>query len=112
MADGTTPYVFYNGVPDEEMRSGYGLLKNGMENVKPILTRAIYIDLAAFKGVATFRKNTRSRVADVRGALAQAGIEGGGHRARRCAALQYRLVALWPDARRPTPAIPPTQGAR
>ena len=52
MSDGSTPYVFYNGVPAEEMRGAYGLLKNGMENVKPILTRGIYIDLASYKGVA------------------------------------------------------------
>ena len=44
----------------------YGLLKNGIENVKPILTRGIYIDLAAFKGVATLPEHyeiTRRRCA-------------------------------------------------
>ena len=57
MADGTETFVFYNGVPAAEMRGPYGLLKNGVENVKPILTRGIYIDLAAFKGVETLPAN-------------------------------------------------------
>jgi hypothetical protein len=99
MADGTTTYVFYNGVPAEEMRSPYGLLKNGVENVKPILTRGIYIDLAGFKGVATLPEKYEITLADVRGALAKQGlkeidIEPGD-------ALLFNLGwwHIWPDAR-------------
>jgi hypothetical protein len=75
MSDGSTPYVFYNGVPAEEMRGAYGLLKNGMENVKPILTRGIYIDLASYKGVATLPEKYEITVADVRAALARQGMK-------------------------------------
>ena len=53
MADGSTRDVFYNGVTIEEMRSGYGLLKLGIENVKPIIARGVLIDVAAYKGVET-----------------------------------------------------------
>ena len=75
MADGTETFVFYNGVPAAEMRGPYGLLKNGVENVKPILTRGIYLDLAAFKGVATLPGNYEVTVADIRGALAKQGLK-------------------------------------
>ena len=49
MADGTTTEVFYNGFTTEEIRSPYGLLQLGVENVKPIITRGILIDVAAYK---------------------------------------------------------------
>jgi hypothetical protein len=74
MADGTETFVFYNGVPAAEMRGPYGLLKNGVENVKPILTRGIYIDLAAFKGVATLPGDYQITLGDIRGALARQGL--------------------------------------
>ena len=49
--------------------------RNGVENVKPILTRGIYIDLAAFKGVPTMPERYVISVADVRGALAKQGMK-------------------------------------
>ncbi len=99
MADGTTPYVFYNGVPEEEMRSGYGLLKNGIENVKPILTRAIYIDLAAFKGVATLPEKYEITLADVRGALAKQGLKEGDIEPGDALLFNIGWWRIWPDAR-------------
>ena len=99
MADGTTPYVFYNGVPDEEMRSAYGLLKNGIENVKPILTRAIYIDLAAFKGVATLPEKYEITLADVRGALAKQGLKEGDIEPGDALLFNIGWWRIWPDAR-------------
>jgi len=99
MADGTTPYVFYNGVPDEEMRSAYGLLKNGMEHVKPILTRGIYIDLAAFKGVATLPEKYEITLADVRGTLARQGIEESDIEPGDALLFNIGWWRLWPDAR-------------
>ena len=53
MADGTTTEVFYNGATTHELKSPYGLLRLGVENVKPIITRGILIDLADYKGVNT-----------------------------------------------------------
>ncbi len=49
MADGKDQDVYYNGFTAAEMYSPYGLQKLGIENVKPILTRGILIDLAAYK---------------------------------------------------------------
>jgi hypothetical protein len=71
LADGTETIVFYNGATTEDMRDAYGLRRNGIEHVKPILTRGIYIDLAAFKGVATLPESYEITVADVRAALAR-----------------------------------------
>jgi hypothetical protein len=77
LADGTETIVFYNGANAEDMRDAYGLKRNGVENVKAILTRGIYIDLAAYKGVATLPEKYVISVADVRGALARQGMKEG-----------------------------------
>ncbi len=75
MADGSTTEVFYNGVTAAQMRSPYGLLRNGVENVKPILTRGILIDLAAYKGVPTLPEKYVITLDDVRGALSRQGMK-------------------------------------
>ena len=75
LADGTETIVFYNGATTEDMRDPYGLKRNGVENVKAILTRGIYIDLAASKGVATLPEKYVISVADVRAALAKQGMK-------------------------------------
>jgi hypothetical protein len=41
---------YYNGVSEFEMTSLYGLLKLGIENVKPIFTRGHLFDVEAVKG--------------------------------------------------------------
>ncbi|HCQ02098.1 MAG TPA: cyclase, partial [Candidatus Latescibacteria bacterium] len=51
MADGTEQDVFYNGFTIDEMKSPYGLLQLGIEHIKPIITRGILVDVAAYKGV-------------------------------------------------------------
>ena len=53
MADGSIQDVFYNGFTREEMRDPYGLKRLGVENVKPIVTRGVLIDVAGLKNVAT-----------------------------------------------------------
>ena len=75
MADSTERPVFYNGFSTEEMKSPYGLLKLGIENVKPIITRGILIDLAAYKGVNTLPEGYQITVADVKNALAKQGMK-------------------------------------
>ncbi len=75
MADGTITEVFYNGVTTAEMRSPYGLLKNGVENVKPIITQGILIDLAGYKGVDMLPEKYQITLADVRNALAKQGLK-------------------------------------
>lgn len=75
MADSSTTHVFYNGFTEDEMRSPYGLLKLGIENVKPIITRGIYIDVAAYKGVDILPENYSITLADVRNTLAKQGMK-------------------------------------
>jgi kynurenine formamidase len=75
MADGTPQNVFYNGVTSAEMSGGYGLRKLGVENVKPYVTRGVLIDIAGSQGVATLPSGYEVTMADVRGALGNAGIE-------------------------------------
>jgi hypothetical protein len=98
MADGTETYVFYNGVPAAEMRGPYGLLKNGVENVKPILTRGIYIDLAAYKAVPTLPA-TEITLADVRGALARQGLKEIDIEPGDALLFNIGWWRLWPDSK-------------
>jgi hypothetical protein len=97
MADGSETFVFYNGVPAAEMRSPYGLLKNGVENVKPILTRGIYIDLAAFKGVPALPEKYEVTLADVRGALAKQGMKDNDIEPGDALLFNIGWWRLWPD---------------
>lgn len=75
MADSSTRTVFYNGFTENEMRSPYGLLQLGVENVKPIITRGILIDLAGYKGVNTLPEQYEITMADVRNALNKQGMK-------------------------------------
>lgn len=97
MADGTSTYVFYNGVTADEMRGPYGLLKNGVENVKPIVTRGIPIDLAAFKGVKTLPENYAITLADVRGALAKQGMKESDIEPGDALLFNLGWWRIWPD---------------
>ena len=74
MADGSVQDVYYNGYTGAEMYSPYGLRKLGVENVKPILTRGILIDLAGYKDVPNLPARYEVTLADVRGALARQGM--------------------------------------
>ena len=75
MADGTTSDIFYNGTPTEEMKSGYGLRKLGVENVKPIITKGILIDIAGYKGLNTLPERYEITLEDVHNALAKEGLK-------------------------------------
>ena len=98
MPDGTTEDVFYNGVTIEEMRSGFGLLKLGVEHVKPIITRGVLIDVAAYKGVEVLPNAYEVTVDDVRGALALAGLEESDLRPGDALLFRYGWSAYWEDA--------------
>lgn len=69
MADGSEADVFYNGFTRAEMAGPYGLLKLGIENIKPIFTRGILLDIAGLKGVEVLEPSYEVTVADVRDAL-------------------------------------------
>lgn len=98
MADGSETYVFYNGATAADMRGPYGLRKNGVENVKPILTRGVYIDLAAFKGMPTLGP-VEVTVADVRGALARQGMKESDLKPGDALLFNIGWWRLWPDSK-------------
>ena len=78
MDDGSLKSVYYNGFTQDELtgrnRGVGGLEQLGVENAKPIITRGILIDIAAFKGVAVLDSRYEVTLADVRGALAKQGV--------------------------------------
>ncbi len=97
MADGSTANIFYNGVNGEEMKNPYGLQKLGIENVKPIITRGILIDLAAYKGVNTMPENYVITVADVRNALAKQGMKESDIEPGDALLFNLGWWRIWPD---------------
>jgi hypothetical protein len=97
MADSTTGPVFYNGFTAAEMKSPYGLLKLGIENVKPIITRGILIDLAAYKGVNTLPEKYPITVADVVSALAKEGLKESDIEPGDALLFNLGWWRIWPD---------------
>ncbi len=61
--------LFYNGNDRREFSKGDGLTKLGVENVGPLVTRGVLVDVAAFKGVARLEGGYEITLADLRGAL-------------------------------------------
>ena len=61
--------LFYNGNDRGEFSKGDGLTKLGVENVGPLVTRGVLVDVAAFKGVARLEGGYEITLADLRGAL-------------------------------------------
>jgi kynurenine formamidase len=74
MADGTDRDVYYNGFTWEEIRGEGGLREIGIEQIKPIITRGILIDIAGLKGMPILPPTYEATLADVRGALARQGM--------------------------------------
>lgn len=65
--------TFYNGVTADEMISPRGLLKNGVEKLKPIVTQGILIDLEGALG-KTLQAGYEITVADLQKTLAWQGM--------------------------------------
>jgi kynurenine formamidase len=61
--------IFYNGNDRSDFAQGDGLTKLGVENVGPLVTRGVLVDVAAFKGVARLDGGYEITLADLRGAL-------------------------------------------
>ena len=74
MADGAVKDVYYNGFTGDEMYNPYGLQKLGVENVKPIVTRGILIDVAGYAATESLPNRYEVTVEDVRGALEKQGM--------------------------------------
>jgi kynurenine formamidase len=61
--------IFYNGNDRGDFSKGDGLTKLGVENVGPLVTRGVLVDVAAFKGVARLEGGYEITLADLRGSL-------------------------------------------
>jgi kynurenine formamidase len=67
--------LFYNGNDRADFSKPDGLTKLGIENVGPLVTRGVLIDVAAFKGVARLEGGYEITRADLTGALERQRIE-------------------------------------
>ena len=97
MADGSTQDVYYNGFTGTEMYSPYGLQKLGIENVKPMLTRGILIDLAGYKNLPNLPARYEVTLADVRGALARQGLAESDLRPGDALLFRYGWSRFWTE---------------
>jgi kynurenine formamidase len=61
--------IFYNGNDRAEFSRPDGLTKLGIENVGPLVTRGVLVDVAAYKGVARLDGGYEITLADLRGTL-------------------------------------------
>ena len=67
--------LFYNGNNRADFSRPDGLEKLGIENVGPIVTRGVLVDVAAYKGVARLEGGYEITLADLRGALERQRME-------------------------------------
>ena len=64
---------YYNGFTEQEIASSDGLLKLGIEQVKPLVTRGHLVDVAGLKG-RTLNGGEEITLADIRAALSRQGL--------------------------------------
>jgi kynurenine formamidase len=95
MQGGGTEHVFYNGYTAKEMDAPNGLQRLGIEQLKPIITRGVLIDIAGYKGVAWLPNSYEVTVADVTGALARQGMSAADIRPGDAVLFRYGWSSLW-----------------
>jgi hypothetical protein len=74
-ADGTTKGVYYNGFTQEEVVHPDGLRHLGVQNVKPIISRGILVDVAAYKNLDRLASGYEVTLTDVKAALFRQGVD-------------------------------------
>ncbi len=67
--------VYYNGFDRDDIARPYGLARLGIENVGPIFTRGVLIDVAGFKGTPRLEAGYEITVEDVVGALSRQNVD-------------------------------------
>lgn len=67
--------VFYNGFKLADIGTAYGLTKLGVENAGAFFTRAVLLDVAAYKGVGRLDPTYIITVEDIEGTLQRQGVE-------------------------------------
>ena len=104
--DGTTKGVYYNGFTQEEVVHPDGLLHLGVHNIKPILSRGILVDVAAYKGVSRLTNSYEVTLADVKGALAKQGIAEASITPGDVILFRYGWAQLWKSPKEYNPNTP------
>ena len=94
-SDGTTKGVYYNGFTQEEVVHPDGLLHLGVQNVKPIISRGIMVDIPAYKGVERLTNSYEVTLADVKGALTREGISENSITPGDVIVFRYGWAQLW-----------------
>ncbi len=94
MEDGTTEHVFYNGFTGREMDNRYGFAHLGVENIKPIVTRGVLIDIAGYKG-ERLPHGYEVTVADLEGALERQGMSDADFGVGDAIIFRYGWAQLW-----------------
>lgn len=99
MADGSVKMLYYNGFTEAELTGGNrglgGLEALGVEQVKPIITRGILVDVAGYKNVPVLGSRYEVTLADVRGALAKQGIREDSIEAGDAILFNYGWAVNW-----------------
>jgi kynurenine formamidase len=97
MANGAERDVYYNGFTWEEIEGRNGLREIGIEQIKPIITRGILIDIAGYKGVPVLPPTYEVTLADVRGALARQRLTEADIQPGDAILFAYGWAAHWRD---------------
>ena len=67
--------LFYNGNNRNDFAKAEGLTKLGIENVGPLFTRGVLVDVARYKGVAQLESSYEITDADLQGALQKQNLQ-------------------------------------
>jgi kynurenine formamidase len=100
MADGVERDVFYNGFTLDEVGGTYGMRRLGVENVRPVVTRGILIDVAGAKGMDVLPDGYHITLQDVRETLARQGMSEGDIRPGDAIFFRTGRAQFWTDPAR------------
>lgn len=67
-------HVYYNQTPSKDFADVSGLKKFGIQNVPPVATRGVLLDIAKVKGVETLEPGATVTMADYQKAVEDAGV--------------------------------------
>ena len=68
-------YLIYNGTPNRDVIDTFGTRKLGIENLPPLITRGVLIDVAGFKGVENLEAGYAIQPGELDKALAAQGVD-------------------------------------
>jgi kynurenine formamidase len=97
MQDGSVEHVFYNGFTAGEMEEYEGLRKLGVEMVKPIVTRGVLVDIAAYKDLLRLPNSYEVTVEDLVGALRRQKMSEDDIQPGDAVFFRYGWSSLWDD---------------